>query len=115
MFFCCSTLFLAVLLSELNFPRVLTSTFSVFRSKSNPQKCDFGSMDIPIPDKMNAEVGCETSSGKKELVDKEDKDTTQNQRLETSKIALESSLTREDHPSDEVLSSSDTVLFLNMF
>ncbi|XP_010318751.1 sister chromatid cohesion protein PDS5 homolog D-like isoform X3 [Solanum lycopersicum] len=87
-------------------------------SKSNPQKCDFGSMDIPIPDKMNAEVGCETSSGKKELVDKEDKDTTQNQRLETSKIALESSLTREDHPSDEKhetdLQSHDVSAILSM-
>ncbi|XP_027771668.1 uncharacterized protein LOC107012099 isoform X3 [Solanum pennellii] len=87
-------------------------------SKSNPQKCDFGSMDIPIPDKMNAEVGCETSSGKKELVDKEDKDTTQNQRLETSKIALESSLTLEDHPSDEKhetdLQSHDVSAILSM-
>ncbi|KAH0688336.1 hypothetical protein KY285_018906 [Solanum tuberosum] len=71
------------------------------RSKRNPQKCDIGSMDIPIPDKMNAEVGCETSSGKKELVDKEDKDTTQKQRLENCKIALENSLTLEDHPSDK--------------
>uniref|UniRef100_M1BR82 Nucleic acid binding protein n=1 Tax=Solanum tuberosum TaxID=4113 RepID=M1BR82_SOLTU len=70
-------------------------------SKRNPQKCDIGSMDIPIPDKMNAEVGCETSSGKKELVDKEDKDTTQKQRLENCKIALENSLTLEDHPSDK--------------
>ncbi|XP_049395824.1 sister chromatid cohesion protein PDS5 homolog C-like isoform X3 [Solanum stenotomum] len=71
------------------------------RSKRNPQKCDIGSMDIPIPDKMNAEVGCETSSGKKELVDKEDKDTTQKQRLKNCKIALENSLTLEDHPSDK--------------
>ncbi|XP_049395823.1 sister chromatid cohesion protein PDS5 homolog C-like isoform X2 [Solanum stenotomum] len=70
-------------------------------SKRNPQKCDIGSMDIPIPDKMNAEVGCETSSGKKELVDKEDKDTTQKQRLKNCKIALENSLTLEDHPSDK--------------
>ncbi|KAH0763911.1 hypothetical protein KY290_019984 [Solanum tuberosum] len=88
------------------------------RSKRNPQKCDIGSMDIPIPDKMNAEVGCETSSGKKELVEKEDKDTTQKQRLENCKIALDNSLTLEDHPSDKKhetdLQSHDASAVLSM-
>ncbi|KAL3375024.1 hypothetical protein AABB24_006496 [Solanum stoloniferum] len=88
------------------------------RSKRNPQKCDIGSMDIPIPDKMNAEVGCETSSGKKELVDKEDKDTTQKQRLENCKIALENSFTLEGHPSDKKhetdLQSRDVSAVLSM-
>ncbi|XP_049367887.1 sister chromatid cohesion protein PDS5 homolog C-like [Solanum verrucosum] len=87
-------------------------------SKRNPQKCDIGSMDIPIPDKMNAEVGCETSSGKKELVDKEDKDTTQKQRLENCKIALENSFTLEGHPSDKKhetdLQSRDVSAVLSM-
>lgn len=73
------------------------------RSKSNPQKSDIGSLDIPIPNKMNAAAsdGCETSSGKKELVYKEDNDITQKQRCKTCKVALEGSLTREDHPSDK--------------
>ncbi|XP_055827265.1 sister chromatid cohesion protein PDS5 homolog D-like isoform X2 [Solanum dulcamara] len=80
-------------------PRVSSSK----RSKKNPQKCDIGSMDIPIPDKMSAaaDVGCETSSGKKDLVDKEDKDMTPKQRSKTCKVALQSSLTPEDHPSDK--------------
>ncbi|KAK4735677.1 hypothetical protein R3W88_009938 [Solanum pinnatisectum] len=73
-------------------PRISSSK----RSKRNPQKCGIGSMDIPIPDTMNAEVGCETSSGRKELVDKEDKDITQKQRLETCKIKHETDLQSHD-------------------
>ncbi|CAN4088530.1 unnamed protein product [Withania somnifera] len=73
------------------------------RSKRNPQKSVIESMDIPIPDKMNdaTGVGCETSSGNKELVDEEDNDITQKQRPKTSKVDLESSLTLENHPSDK--------------
>ncbi|KAJ8536205.1 hypothetical protein K7X08_034606 [Anisodus acutangulus] len=58
-------------------------------SKRNAQKSDVEPLDIPTPDKMNdaSDVGCETSSGKKELVDKEDESMT-------SKVALESSLTQ---------------------
>ncbi|XP_047265855.1 sister chromatid cohesion protein PDS5 homolog C isoform X4 [Capsicum annuum] len=72
------------------------------RSKKNPQKSDIECMDIPIPDKMNdaADVGCETSSGKKERVDKEDNDIRQKQGSEAYKVLLERSLL-EDHPSDK--------------
>lgn len=105
LFFCYYTLFPLVLLFELNVLRVLTSMFSIFRSKKNPQKSDIECMDIPIPDKMNdaADVGCETSSGKKERVDKEDNDIRQKQGSEAYKVLLERSLL-EDHPSDKVLS-----------
>ncbi|KAK4362173.1 hypothetical protein RND71_017414 [Anisodus tanguticus] len=83
------------------------------RSKRTPQKSDIGSLDIPIPDKMNdaADVGCEMSSGKKEVVDKEDNNITQKQKLKTREVALESSLILEDYPSDKkhetVLQSND--------
>lgn len=47
----------------------LTRRFSILRSKTKPQKSDVEALDNPIPDKMNnaADVGCETSSGIKEL------------------------------------------------
>ncbi|MCD7470999.1 hypothetical protein HAX54_011262 [Datura stramonium] len=56
-----------------------------------------------------ADVGCETSSGTKELVDKDDNDVIHKQRSKTSIVALGSSLTLEDHPSDMSLSASDTI------
>ncbi|KAF3665371.1 hypothetical protein FXO37_11071 [Capsicum annuum] len=55
-----------------------------------------------------ADVGCKTSSGDKEHVDKEDNDITQKQRSKTCKAALDCSLALEDQPSDKVLSPSDT-------
>ncbi|XP_059303546.1 sister chromatid cohesion protein PDS5 homolog D-like isoform X5 [Lycium ferocissimum] len=73
------------------------------RTKRNAQKSDISSLDLPTPDNMNdgADVGCGTSSGKKEVVDKEDNDITQKQRSKTCEVALENSLTLEDHPSDK--------------
>lgn len=43
--------------------------FSIFSSKKHPRKSDTGSMDIPIPDKMNDtdDVDCEMSSEIKNL------------------------------------------------
>ncbi|XP_070053724.1 sister chromatid cohesion protein PDS5 homolog D-like isoform X8 [Nicotiana tomentosiformis] len=77
--------------------------FSIFRSKRNAQKRDTESPVTPISDKMNdaTNVGCETSSGKKDLVDMEDNTITQKQRSETLILALESALMLEDHPSDK--------------
>ncbi|XP_060200200.1 sister chromatid cohesion protein PDS5 homolog D-like [Lycium barbarum] len=103
LFFCCCTLFLAVLLSELNGLRVLTSKLSIFRSKRNAQKSDIESLDIPIQHKTNdaIDVGCETSMGEKEVVDKEDNYITLKQRSKTCQVTLESSSKLEDHPSDK--------------
>ncbi|KAK4350222.1 hypothetical protein RND71_029535 [Anisodus tanguticus] len=73
------------------------------RSKRKAQKSDIGSLDIPIPDKTNdaTDVDCETSSGNKEVVDKDDNGITQKQRSKTCEVALESSLKLEDHLPDK--------------
>ncbi|OIT05085.1 dna mismatch repair protein msh6 [Nicotiana attenuata] len=73
------------------------------RSKRKAQKSDIESPVIPIPDKMNdaTDVGCETSTGQKDLVDKEDNTIAQKQRSETFILSLDSSLTLEDRPSDK--------------
>lgn len=72
----------------------MTSKFSIFRSKRKAEKSDIESLDIPIPDKMTdaAYVGCEMSSGKKQLVDNEDEMITEAES-KTLEVALESSLT----------------------
>ena len=74
---------------------VLISWFSIFRAKGKPKMICVESLDIPTLGKMNAaaDVSCETSSGIKELVDKE-------------QVAFESSLAFEIQPSDKVLSPS---------
>ena len=103
-FFCRCTFLPAVLLSKLNVLTVWTSWFSIFRSKTKPKESCVESLDTPTPGRLNdaADVGCETSSGIKELVDKE-------------QVAFESSLGLESQPSDKVLSPSDTMLSLNIF
>ena len=103
-FFCRCTFLPVVLLSKLNVLTVLTSWFSIFRAKGKPKRICVESLDISTLGKMNAaaDVGCETSSGVKELVDKE-------------QVAFESSLGLESQPSDKVLSPSDTMLSLNIF
>ncbi|XP_075112733.1 sister chromatid cohesion protein PDS5 homolog D isoform X4 [Nicotiana tabacum] len=91
------------------------------RSKRKAQKSDIESPVIPIPDKMNdaTDVDCETSTGQKDLVDKEDNMITQKQRSETFILSLDSSLTLEDRPSDKKhetdLQSNDvsSVLLMN--
>lgn len=69
--------------------------FSIFSSKKHPRKSDTGSMDIPIPDKMNDtdDVDCEMSSEIKKLVQKENSNITQKQRSKTSQVVLGSSFT----------------------
>ncbi|XP_047265853.1 sister chromatid cohesion protein PDS5 homolog C isoform X1 [Capsicum annuum] len=86
------------------------------RSKRNPQKSDIVSMDIPIPDKTNAaaDIGYETSSGKKDSVDKKDNDISQKRRSRTPKIAVENSLTLEDHLSDKYVQKHETDLQSNV-
>lgn len=74
--------------------RVLTGRFSIFRSKRKAQKSDTESLDILIPDKMKdaSDVGCETISEKKQLVDNED-DMFAQAESKTLEVALDSSLT----------------------